>query len=329
MGVMVKVAAGGSDHYVASTAYCVCTTAANVAAKIANVIGDQSDSASPISLYLIKGTTIHVKFANSNTASSPTLNVSGTGAKSIMRYGTTHAGTSVSSSWTAGAIVELTYDGTNWVMNSGWDNNDNTTYSSKAAASGGTDVSLVTTGEKYTWNNKTSNAGTVTKVTAGTGLNGGDITTTGTISLKASGVTAGSYGPSANVTGTDGTTMSVPYITVDTYGRITSISNKVYTSKDTDSVNTSGTTYCKMPDGTLIQWTYGTVTSGWNKAFSWAQSFVNTSYAVMVSFVYNSVNVLNTSSLTKTTSGLTIGFSRQATSDAPISFEVIAIGRWK
>lgn len=33
-----------------------------------------------------------------------------------------------------------------------------TTYSSKAAASGGTDVSLVTTGEKYTWNNKgTSN----------------------------------------------------------------------------------------------------------------------------------------------------------------------------
>jgi hypothetical protein len=32
----------------------------------------------------------------------------------------------------------------------------NTTYSSKAAASGGTDVSLVTTGDKYTWNNKTT-----------------------------------------------------------------------------------------------------------------------------------------------------------------------------
>ena len=31
---------------------------------------------------------------------------------------------------------------------------ENTTYSSKSAASGGTDVSLVTTGEKYTWNNK-------------------------------------------------------------------------------------------------------------------------------------------------------------------------------
>ena len=31
-----------------------------------------------------------------------------------------------------------------------------TTYSSKTAASGGTDLSLVTTGEKYTWNNKQS-----------------------------------------------------------------------------------------------------------------------------------------------------------------------------
>ena len=31
-----------------------------------------------------------------------------------------------------------------------------TTYTSKTAASGGTEVSLVTTGEKYTWNNKSN-----------------------------------------------------------------------------------------------------------------------------------------------------------------------------
>lgn len=45
-----------------------------------------------------------------------------------------------------------------------------TTYSSLAAASGGTAVSLVTTGEKYIWNSKTSNTGTITsvKTTAGT-----------------------------------------------------------------------------------------------------------------------------------------------------------------
>lgn len=42
-----------------------------------------------------------------------------------------------------------------------------TTYSSKAAASGGTDVSLVTTGEKYTWNGKQA-AASFTKVSGKT-----------------------------------------------------------------------------------------------------------------------------------------------------------------
>ena len=35
-----------------------------------------------------------------------------------------------------------------------WAADNNTTYSSQAAASGGTAVSLCTTGEKYTWNDK-------------------------------------------------------------------------------------------------------------------------------------------------------------------------------
>lgn len=38
--------------------------------------------------------------------------------------------------------------------NPAWRDDDNTTYSNKTATSGGTDVSLVTTGDKYTWNNK-------------------------------------------------------------------------------------------------------------------------------------------------------------------------------
>jgi len=44
-----------------------------------------------------------------------------------------------------------------------------TTYSSKAAASGGTDVSLVTTGEKYTWNNKSNLTIGTTSTTAAAG----------------------------------------------------------------------------------------------------------------------------------------------------------------
>lgn len=47
------------------------------------------------------------------------------------------------------------------------------------------------------------------------------------------GASSGNYGPSAAVSGTNGTTMNVPYITVDANGRITAISNKVYTAVNT------------------------------------------------------------------------------------------------
>ena len=54
-----------------------------------------------------------------------------------------------------------------------------TTYTSKSAVSGGTDVSLVTTGEKATWNAKTSNAGTIT----GIKMNGASKGTSGVVDL--------------------------------------------------------------------------------------------------------------------------------------------------
>ena len=77
-----------------------------------------------------------------------------------------------------------------------------TTYSSKTAASGGTDVSLVTTGEKYTWNSKTSNTGTVTKVSTGIGLTGGDITSSGTVKAKLRSETALTIDSAAGTTTT-------------------------------------------------------------------------------------------------------------------------------
>ena len=60
-----------------------------------------------------------------------------------------------------------------------------------------------------------TSGGTVTGITAGTGLTGGTITSSGTIALAASGVAAGTYGSAT----------TVPVLTVDQYGRITSASS--------------------------------------------------------------------------------------------------------
>lgn len=86
--------------------YGTCATAAATAAKVVTLPG----------FSLATGTAIAVKFTYANTAASPTLNVNGTGAKSIAVYGTTAAG---SGAWSAGEVVLFVYDGTRWVMNSG------------------------------------------------------------------------------------------------------------------------------------------------------------------------------------------------------------------
>jgi len=59
----------------------------------------------------------------------------------------------------------------------------------------------------------------VTSVTAGTGLNGGTITSTGTISL-----------PNEGVAGTYGSATTVPMITTDAQGRVTAVTNTLITA---------------------------------------------------------------------------------------------------
>lgn len=92
----------GSDNIVH---YGTCTTEAETKAKVVS-----------LSYFtLATGARIAVKFTYSNAVASPTLNVSGTGAKPIRRYGSNSVGTTKYLSWLANSIVEFVYDGSNWV----------------------------------------------------------------------------------------------------------------------------------------------------------------------------------------------------------------------
>ena len=76
-----------------------------------------------------------------------------------------------------------------------------------------------------------------------TSLNASNISS-GTLSadrLATSGVTAGSYGPSANATPGYGATFNVPYITVDNKGRVTAISTKTIKIPASDNIDTKVT----------------------------------------------------------------------------------------
>lgn len=119
----------------AITHYGTCSTAAATAAKTVALT----------SFTLVTGARVQVKFTVTNTASSPTLNVNSTGAKSIM-----YRGAAINAGYlAANRVYEFVYDGTNWELVG--DVNTNTTYSA------GTGLSLSGT----TFNHKNS-------VTAGT-----------------------------------------------------------------------------------------------------------------------------------------------------------------
>lgn len=106
----------------------------------------------------------------------------------------------------------------------------------------------------------TGNANTATQFSANKAVTlTGDVT--GTASSKAgwsvattlanSGVTAGSYGPTADVTGNNNATISVPQITVDAKGRVTSVTNRTLTCKN-NTYNVYNKTLTIQKNGTNV-----------------------------------------------------------------------------
>lgn len=94
-----------TDDTTVKAQYGTCTTAASTANKVVSLAN--------FSLYT--GARISVYFTYANSATSPTLNVNGTGAKNIYAYGSTLAANSPYN-WAAKSTVEFVYNGSQWVM---------------------------------------------------------------------------------------------------------------------------------------------------------------------------------------------------------------------
>lgn len=110
-----------------------CSTAAGTAAKTVTVTGFR----------LAAGARVTVRFTVTNTAASPTLNVSGTGAKAIQyRNAAVSAGVLA-----ANRVYEFVYDGSAWELVG--DIDTNTTYAAATSAPKAAGTAAVGTSAKY------------------------------------------------------------------------------------------------------------------------------------------------------------------------------------
>ena len=88
--------------------YGYCETAASVAAKTVTISN----------FTLVTGRTVYIKFEHENSADDPTLNISGTGAIRIVRYGTDPV-SEQEIQWSDGEVKCFTYDGISWIESGG------------------------------------------------------------------------------------------------------------------------------------------------------------------------------------------------------------------
>ena len=225
--------------------YGTCGTAADTVAKTASITG----------FSLVSGAHVSIVFTNGISVASATLNINSTGAKPIYFNGAALQANMIR----ANARVLLAYDGTNYNVISGaaeapYVTNANTTKAYLLGTpSTGSHMPTAAHYDSGVYLDTTAGQLVATNFKGGganlTALNASNISS-GTLEaarLATSGATAGTYGPSANATPAHGGTFTIPKVTVDTYGRVTGISNITITlpadnNSDTKVTNTLATT---------------------------------------------------------------------------------------
>lgn len=288
--------------------YGTSNTAAGTAAKV--VTCSSYDA-------LTAGDMIVVKFDNANTVASPTLNVNSKGAKNIKKLYNGAINNLTANGEITGTCLFL-YDGTQWLLANADYNN---TYSNQTAASGGTTLSLVTTGEKYTWNNKTS----LTIGSASTQAMAGNTTVTN-VAITADTTTNASY---PLVFGTTNTTAakteglqknSAKFYVNPSTGNIqaTTFNGFTLAAASTKSVVTSIDTSASLPTSNAV------------KSFVEGKGYVTSSGVTSITLKAGAGITLDTDNTAITSTGTrTISISGVDTSAGSESDCLTAKGTWK
>lgn len=103
------------------------------------------------------------------------------------------------------------------------------------------------------------------------------------------------------------------------------LNQKKLNTKILDSLNQSGTSYCKLPDGTLIQWGH-TAVGGLTQQVTMPTSFKDTTYTVRLTLIANSNTATNVTSISRPNADkFAFGVNVLPSGGA----EWIAIGKWK